>query len=195
MNLQDAVIAMLKTEQSQGQSVYQHGFSVQQHFHELINNPINWKIPNWFFQYKEEIINSLHDLETINLYLLYHDIGKPVCKTIDEQGKVHFPNHAQVSKKTWLEIGGDPMIANLIGWDMILHTANASEIEQYLLIWSKQDACTLLLAALAELHSNAKMFGGFDTPSFKIKFKQIERRGNQICKFLFKENHVSAHSL
>lgn len=78
---------------------------------------------------------------------------------------------------------------------MVIHTASAQEIDQYLQIWAPQDACTLLLAALAELHSNAKLFGGSDTTSFKSKFKQIERRGNQICKFLFKENHVPAHRL
>lgn len=186
MNFDDMVAAMLKTEQTPGQSVYQHGLSVQQHFLELIDNPIDRKLPDWFLQNKEELLNNLHPQEIINLYLLHHDCGKPLCKTI-EDGKTHFPNHAQVSKETWLSVGGDPIIANLIGWDMILHTANASEIDEYLKVWTKQDAYTLLLASLSELHSNAKMFGGTTSDSFKIKFKQIDRRGKQICKF-FKEN-------
>ncbi len=185
MNFDDMVAAMLKTEQTPGQSVYQHGLSVQQHFLELIDNPIDRKLPDWFLQNKEELLNNLHPQEIINLYLLHHDCGKPLCKTI-EDGKTHFPNHAQVSKETWLSVGGDPIIANLIGWDMILQ-ANASEIDEYLKVWTKQDAYTLLLASLSELHSNAKMFGGTTSDSFKIKFKQIDRRGKQICKF-FKEN-------
>jgi hypothetical protein len=45
-------------------------------------------------------------------------------------------------------------------------------------------AVTLLLAGLAEIHANAEMFNGFDSPSFKIKYKQIDRRGRAICKFL-----------
>ena len=197
MNIEDVVIAMLKTEQTQGQSVYQHGFSVQQHFLKLINNPKDWKLPKWFEQFKEDLIRHLYSQEVINLYTLYHDCGKPFCKTIDNQGKTHFPNHAQVSKEIWLKMNGDPIIANLIGWDMVIHTASAAEIDQYLQIWAPQDACTLLLTALAELHSNAKLFGGSDTTSFKSKFKQLERRGNQICKYLFskKENHVPTHCL
>ena len=43
---------------------------------------------------------------------------------------------------------------------------------------------SLLLAGLAEIHSNAEMFGGLDSVSFKIKWKQINKRGKAICKLL-----------
>jgi hypothetical protein len=42
----------------------------------------------------------------------------------------------------------------------------------------------LLLTGLAEVHANAKMFGGLESTSFKIKFSQIEKRGNAIIKEL-----------
>jgi hypothetical protein len=45
-------------------------------------------------------------------------------------------------------------------------------------------AMTLLLTGLAEVHSNAQMFGGLDSTSFKIKFKSINQRGKQILNKL-----------
>lgn len=43
-------------------------------------------------------------------------------------------------------------------------------------------AITLLITGLSEIHSNAKMFGGTDSTSFKIKLKSITQRGKQIFK-------------
>jgi len=37
------------------------------------------------------------------------------------------------------------------------------------------------------VHANASMFGGIESTSFKIKFKQISKRGKQILN-LIKEN-------
>lgn len=190
---QKLVVAMLKCEQTPGQSVYQHGVSVNHHFEDLISvlsqgGDSDWRLPEWAVTYADDIIKNIHPSEITSVYLVYHDAGKSECKVIDENGKVHFPNHAAVSKRVFLEAGGDPVVANLIGWDMVLHTAKAEEIEEYCKIWTKQDAATLLLAALAEIHSNAKMFGGIESASFKIKWKQLERRGKQVCKHFFKEN-------
>jgi hypothetical protein len=33
--------------------------------------------------------------------------------------------------------------------------------------------------------SNSKMFGGFSSVSFKIKYKHIDKTGKRICKKLF----------
>lgn len=191
MNFQELAVSMIKCEQTVGQSVYQHGVSVNQHFEELIYNLDsfsfeNWKIPNWINEYKDKLLSNIHDKDIISMYLLYHDCGKSWCLTFDDQGNRHFPNHTNVSKQKFLEAGGDPIVANLIGWDMCIHILNSTEIQQKLESeWTIKDACTLLLASLSEIHSNSKMFGGTESQSFKIKYKQIERRGKQICKYYF----------
>lgn len=67
---------------------------------------------------------------------------------------------------------------------MAIHLSSAEEIEMRLKsMWTTADAVTLLIAALSEVHSNAKMFGGIESTSFKMKWKTIEKRGKQICKF------------
>jgi hypothetical protein len=43
-----------------------------------------------------------------------------------------------------------------------------------------------LLTSLCELHSNASMFGGIESTSFKIKYKQLDKRGNQVLKLILK---------
>ena len=178
----EMVAAMLKCEQTKGQSVYQHGISVNQYFHDLIDSlkglyslpDSKWKIPEWLEDYKDCILNNLHSMEQIEQYLLFHDCGKPYCRT--EEGK--FPNHAEISAYVWSCVNNDHTIRKLVADDMVLHTANSEEINQKLMEWSTKDACTLLLAALSEIHSNARMFGGIDSVSFKMKWKHLDRRSN-----------------
>lgn len=191
----ELAIAMIKCPQTEEQSVYQHGVSVKEHVQDLIyhldsNLPsTNWKLPDWIYLYRNDIISNLHDEDTISKYTVFHDCGKFFCKTIDEAGKTHFPNHAQKSKEVWLEAGGEEIVAKLIGCDMDLHTMNSDEIKNRCENdWSVKDACTLILVAFAEIHSNSKLFGGelgIKSEQFKIKWKSIDRRGKQICKHYF----------
>jgi hypothetical protein len=51
---------------------------------------------------------------------------------------------------------------------------------------SLQTVLTLLVTSLCELHSNASMFGGIESTSFKIKYKQLDKRGNQVLKLILK---------
>ncbi len=194
-NFDEMVAEMLKCEQTKGLSVYQHGQSVRNHFFELTHalkhddedTLCKWRVPKWLLEYKDCILNSLHEPGKIELYTLYHDCGKPYCRHVDKQmGTVHFPNHAQVSRYIWACVGGNDVVGHLIADDMVIHTATAEEIDRKLdEEWDAADALTLLIAALAELHSNAKMFGGIESTSFKSKWKKVDRRGNQICKRLF----------
>jgi hypothetical protein len=193
LTLDTLVPAMLACEQAKGQSVYQHGLSVRDHFFELLDylnsgdlGP-TWKLPSWLQVYRIQIAANLHDRDIISKYTLYHDIGKPLCRVVDADGKVHFPDHAAVSARTYLDATGDELTSCLIGWDMEIHTSNSEEITVLCQTWTIQDAFTLLIASLAELHSNAKLFGGIESLSFKMKFKTIEKRGKQICKFYFGE--------
>lgn len=189
-NFDEMVAAMLRCEQTPGQSVYQHGQSVDKHLHDLVDHlkglytlpEGRWKLPEWLLTYKDEILANLHDEGKMQLYTTHHDCGKPYCRTYDGR----FPDHAEVSKYIWACVGGNQIVGNLIGDDMVLHTATADQIADKMESeWDIKDACTLLLAALAEIHSNAKMFGGIDSVSFKMKWKQLDRRGKQICKHYF----------
>jgi hypothetical protein len=190
----EMALAMLNTEQTPGQSVYQHGASVAEHLHQIVSHlnglaelpASSWRVPAWLGEYRQDLLRNMHSESDCQLYALYHDCGKPFCRQVDENGKAHFPNHAKVSERIWHSVGGNDTVGLLIANDMVIHTATAEEIGQKLLNeWSCKDAVTLLLASLAELHSNARMFGGVDSTSFKIKWKVVEKRGRQVCKHLF----------
>lgn len=180
---------MQQCPQTDTQSVYQHGISVKEHIFDLISFlktghiDEGWKLPDWMFQYREQLLISLLPEEIIAEYATFHDCGKPYCLTIDENGKRHFPNHAEVSYQTWLSFSDNLQVANLIKMDMLIHTIKANQIDEFI---QRPEAITLLLAGLAEVHSNAKMFGGIESQSFKIKWGQINKRGKTICQKLFR---------
>jgi len=67
--------------------------------------------------------------------------------------------------------------------DMDIHTIKADGVEEFA---SRPEAISLLLTGLSEVHSNASMFGGIESTSFKIKFKQLEKRGKKILALLEK---------
>ena len=181
---------MKACEQTKGQSVHQHGLSVYAHLLDLIDYLNNnrelpdWRIPDWLDDYSNEIKSQLLPLNILKEYTIYHDCGKPLCRTVDEEGKAHFPNHAKISHDTWLEAGGDPQVAKLMLHDMWIHTMKAKDIDEFI---KHPEAISWLVVGLCEVHSNCRMFGGKDSVSFKSKWRQIERRGKAICKKLFKE--------
>jgi len=185
---------MKSCPQTDSQSVYQHGVSVKEHIFELISflktGQIGegWKLPDWMSQYREQLLAALLPDDIIAGYAVFHDCGKPYCLTVDEQGRRHFPNHPWMSYETWLRISSNKTIAKLILWDMKIHTMKAADVDEFCQF---RGAATLLLAGLAEVHSNAKMFGGIESESFKIKWSQINKRGKAICRKLFGDDHVS----
>ena len=176
--------------QTDTQSVYQHGVSVKEHIFELIaflkTGQIgeNWRLPTWMYEYRKQLLASLLPEEIIEEYTIFHDCSKPYCLFIDENGKRHFPDHATKSYEKWLEIGGNKDAAQLMKMDMDIHLLKDKDkdVDEFC---KKSQATTLLLAGLAEVHSNSKMFGGIESTSFKIKFKQIDKRGRAICLKLF----------
>ncbi len=180
--------------QTQTQSVYEHGISVRDHVFKLIDYlttlsiPDGWRLPDWLTEHRLKIKESLCPLNIIEQYTIYHDCGKPYCVTIDDAGKRHFPNHASVSAITWKDAAGCAQVEKLISMDMIVHTMKAADIDDFI---KHPEAITLLLTALAEVHSNAKMFGGIESDSFKIKWNQINKRGKAICQKLFRSDNVS----
>ena len=136
-----------------------------------------WKIPEWIYAEKDLILKSLPDRKTLKLYTIMHDCGKPLCLEIDQEGRRHFPNHAKISYEVFTKFYQAPIAAELILHDMDIHTLKAEGVEEFC---KNHYAIPLLLSGVAEIHSNAKMFGGMDSTSFKIKWKCISQRGKQI---------------
>jgi hypothetical protein len=113
-------------------------------------------------------------------YAVNHDCGKHLVEVTDGEGR-HFPDHANASADYWLEhYPKDTHVALLMRNDMFIHTCTAEELDTSVL--SHDVLCTLLLTALAEVHANAAMFGGMDSQSFKIKWKQVNRRGSRLLR-------------
>lgn len=174
--------------QTDTQSIYEHGISVRDNTFQLIeiletgiiNN--NYKLPDWLLKYRLEILQNLFPKNIIEEYTIYHDCSKPYCLVIDECGRRHFSNHADKSGQIWLSVGGSPIVAKLMNMDMIIHSIKSHEIDEFI---KHNEAITLLIVGLAEIHSNAIMFGGFNSESFKIKYKQINKKGLIICHKLF----------
>jgi len=183
---------MRQCYQSAGQDMLQHGEAVATEFERLYAHiangapvPDGWRLPTWLTpEAGELLVRNLPSLETLALYHRYHDCGKPRCRTVDDMGRQHFPNHAEVSRQVWLEAGGSVEVGTLIGMDMAVHTLKAEDVPDFA---KEPEAAALLLTGLAEIHANAAMFGGTDSTSFKIKLKHLERRGKQIVQIL-KEN-------
>lgn len=179
---------MKNCEQTKGMSVYEHGESVRDYLFDIINHlrydsPLKyqWELPDWVYQNKNLLLSSLPDDETLSLYTLFHDCGKSFCITYDSDGKRHFPNHVEVSYDIFKQVFDNDIAAQLIKHDMDIHTLKSSGVEDFA---KNEYALTLLLTGLAEIHSNAKIFGGLDSTSFKIKFKSITQRGKQIINLI-----------
>lgn len=199
---------MKACQQTPGQSVYEHGFAVWRYLDDLAVDDgfdeehfASMRLPDWYTNNKDFIRTNLYSNCTLIKYAVYHDCGKPYCLTIDDDGKRHFPNHAEVSKAKWLECHPDPrvlvggpklgeyvstvLIGELIGLDMIFHTETWEQIHARNL--PTKTICTLLCSALAELHANADMFGGIESTSFKIKWKRLNKLGNRAITFVLDE--------
>lgn len=181
---------MKDCEQTQGQSVLQHGQSVKNYLFDLINHLRNgtplqyeWKLPDWVLENKDLLLSSLPDDETLELYTTYHDCGKPFCLEIDSEGKRHFPNHAEVSYQIFTQVFNSTIAAELVRHDMDIHLLKSDGIEEFC---KNPYALILLITGLSEIHSNATMFGGISSTSFRIKFKSITQRGKSIIHILKK---------
>lgn len=168
-------------------SVLGHGIAVMRKAGRLYREDwAGFKLPDWFAENWAKIKESLYDWRTIKRYAIWHDISKPYCRTVDENGKQHFPEHAAQSCKIFLDkVSNSPIVGQLIADDMLFHTVKAEQLDENLksAYMSKSHLFTLLFVSLAELHANADMFGGTDSISFKMKYKQLDKRGKQLLKF------------
>jgi hypothetical protein len=190
---------MQECEQTKGQSILSHGLSVYSHMHEIYEflegRPFaetRWRVPAWLQENRELLRTLVLPEETLRGYTIFHDCGKPFCREVDAEGRVHFPDHAEVSYQTWLRVfhgryASDDDVAFLIRNDMKMHTMNSDECSKFLKETDPKLSVSLLLVALAEVHSNAGLFGGVESTSFKIKFKKLDQRGKQLCRHVVQE--------
>lgn len=205
--------AMQDCQQFPGMSIWEHCQSVHRYYQQLeemlarqnfnlpFSRQINWKLPRWFHQYAEALADHYYDSHYMYWYLTYHDLGKPQSLIETESGRRHFPNHAEQSFQIWNELHcSDPIgltsqsietIGQLILHDLDLHTLRADQVDAWLEGKSKELICSLLLAALAEIHSNADALQERDSDSFKIKWKRLDKRGMVICQKIFGESNGS----
>lgn len=181
---------MSRCEQAPGYSTFQHGLDVMKNYKAISAYlggaawPFTAPPPKWIVEFGSSL--RLHDALVSEVYTIYHDCGKWACWTVSAvTGESHFPNHAHTSKTVFDEYFNMPVAARLVGYDMVIHTASADQIDEFLKVWSVEDACTLMVSALAEIHANAKMFGGYDSLSFKVKNTHAAKRSMRICKALF----------
>jgi hypothetical protein len=169
------------------QDVLEHGLAVAQTFRTLLSAlttgvaPDGWRLPDWLMDepVRLDFLARCLPADLLYFYHRYHDCGKPYCHEVDADGRAHFPDHAATSERIWLECGGAPEIGRLIGLDMAMHTASAEEMTELIRL---PEAPSLFLTALAEIHANALMFGGYGSTSFKAKAKHLARRGKQFLR-------------
>lgn len=185
---------MYDCPQTEGQNVLQHGRSVREHYLTLVqhlrgqvdlNGSNNWVIPEWLNSYKEEFLSAIPDDYIMDRYLTLHDCGKPFVRVVDEDGKHHFPDHANQSADTYREVfaeEADEIVEYLIRHDMDVHMLSAVEVPEFA---KSPHAAAQLLAGLAELTSNAAMFGGIESVGFKMKYKKLNQRGKALVQILF----------
>jgi hypothetical protein len=188
--------------QTSGISVYKHGEIERA----LDNNALQeldaatWRLPSWVTEHKDilrDAVASEYGVTTYD-YLLYHDIGKPYCRVVDADGKQHFPGHAEASEAALRVVaanhdyGGqfqqryccevDHIAAAVYaGMDMDAHLLKQDGVAEFA---SRPQAPILLLAALSEIHANAGMFGGLESTSFKIKWKQLSKMGARVLEHI-----------
>jgi len=193
MNINELIEAMKNCEQTKGMSILDHGNMVAEYSNDLVNhlyyeNPLmyEWKLPEWLALNIDLIADNLYEDKDLEVYQVFHDCGKPFCRIIDNESRVHFPNHAKISGEIFRQVfSNKDYIAKLIEMDMDVHLLKSQEVEEFS---KRPEAISLLITALAEIHANASMFGGIDSVSFKIKWKQINKRGKQILEQIKNKN-------
>lgn len=174
---------MKKCFQFKGMSILDHGIDVWNWFDDLYHHlkfgkALNkeWRLPNWIYDLDLSSVN----LETMREYLIYHDCGKPFCRTVDDEGRQHFPGHEIVSYHRYKMYSDNEEVLTLIKSDMDAHRLKSEGIEEFL---ERRESVSLILAALCEIHSNAfAQLGsdGLNSDSFKIKFKKLDKIGKKM---------------
>ena len=185
MNISELLEAMRNCEQTKGMSIIEHGNMVSDYSNDLLEHlyyerslKYEWKLPVWLLPNIDFISDNIYVNKDLCTYQVFHDCGKPFCKVVDQEGGVHFPNHAKISGEIFRKVfSNKEHIARLIEMDMDIHLLKSEDVLEFS---NRPEAISLLITALVEIHANASLFGGIDSVSFKIKWKHINKRGKHI---------------
>ncbi|MFZ3482097.1 aminoacyl-tRNA hydrolase [Sphingomonas sp. 3-13AW] len=183
---QELLSAMRGCEQTSGLTIMGHGGMVRDYYRDLLDHlrygselRFEWRLPEWI--HNPRLVEGLPSDEVMAEYHVFHDVGKPFCRVVDDEGRQHFPDHAQVSARVWRQAGGSAEVEHLIEQDMDIHLLKAEGVQEFA---DRPYPAALLLTGLSELHANASMFGGIESTSFKIKYKNLSKRGRAILACL-----------
>lgn len=160
--------------QTEGMSIWQHGVDVHEKYLHIIDilsdkSENDYNLPIELFDIYKNY--PVIDIEIMKHYHVYHDCAKGMCLEIDENGRRHYPEHCYWSMKQYSYLFPDRGIEQfMVFHDMDFHTMKTAEL--YPLSMS-HCAFSLYLTSWAELTSNAIMFGGLTSDSYKIKRKKL----------------------
>lgn len=161
--------------------MYEHGLLVNKEYVNIITSLneglISEVLPvDLIDMYKNK---SVLDFSLMMKYQILHDCGKPLCREVDENQRVHYPGHANVSYQQIARLfPKETDLQYLVLHDMDFHTLKPDQLKE---LAESKYGFSLYLTAWAELIANAQMFDGFDSVSFKIKRKHLVK-----CIKLFK---------
>jgi hypothetical protein len=179
--LRTSVEASEGCEQTSGQNMVEHGLSVRNTYIRLLGGDVEgFRLPAWWAEWLEKSSMALSEhAYAIERYQVLHDCGKYLVRTVSDDGRVSYPGHAGASAGEFERLyAGSAMLPEtfnliraLIVSDMVFHTGTVEDIAAL----SETVRTILLVTSLCELHSNAAMFGGIESDSFKIKWKRWEK--------------------
>lgn len=175
---------MTNTYQFQNQNILQHGISVHNHYKSIItaidiNDFRKYKIPDKLIKNWKVFKKKLYHIDVMKQYHIYHDCGKPLCRSVDENGRQHFPNHAEYSYNEYKKCFSDDIVASLIKDDMIFHSGSMGDIIEYITKFKSEGnhrfLFSLWLTSLAEIYSNREMFlnGPDGEKNFQKKYDKL----------------------
>lgn len=157
---------MLACEQAPGLNMLQHGIAVHEQYLRLLETAEPW------------LVERQLPLSITKRYHIYHDCGKHLVLEVGEDGRRRFPGHAKASAEQYRAVfPGDEIVADLIERDMDFHTCRGGELDA---LCMHPHAASLYLTAWAEINANAKMFGGRDSESYKIKASRLKKAGKKL---------------
>lgn len=190
-DIEDLHTAMKNTYQFENIDMIKHGEMVYEQYLKLMQ-AIQDKDEQYFkdigfildWEFIEKLHMSQYDNKTMQSYQIYHDCGKHLSKTIDENGKIHYKNHAQYSSDLYGEYFNNEIAQDLILKDLNFHIFKAEEMTDWLKLENTKMLASLYLTAWSEILANSSMFGGILSESFKIKRKRLIQHGKKLKDIL-----------